>query len=356
MTALPTTAFDAPAAWRGPEQARRDDWVYRLGPGDVRELDSAVQIAAARLDEGADLESLTLDDFPLDGLARAIAGWMHELETGRGFMLVRGVPVERYSARENEIAYWGLGMHMGTPVSQNAAGDLLGHVRDTGADPRDPSIRLYKTRENLDFHCDGSDIVGLLCLRGARRGGASRISSSLAVYNEVLRRRPDLAPLLHEPFHWDRNEEQAEGEPPYFSLPVCFFDGEQLRTFYVGWYIRDAQRHAEVPRLTSAQTELLDLFDAIASDPSFYLEMELEPGDIQWLKNAVVLHARTEFEDHPEPEHKRHLLRLWLTAHGHWTAADSLLQGGIPARDGVASDADLAPAPPAENESAAQRS
>jgi len=328
--------LEGAAAWHGPEQAGRDDWIYRLDAADVDDLDRALAHARAT---GKAMSELSVDDFPLSRLDRSIAAWMAELEHGRGFMLVRGVPVDRYSEEDAALAYWGLGLHVGTAVSQNAAGDLLGHVRDTGADAADPSVRLYKTRERLGFHCDGADVIALLCLRGAKSGGASLIASSVTVYNEILRRRPDLAPLLYEPFCWDRNEEQPEGEPPYFELPVCHYDGSQLRTFYIGWYIRDAQRHAEVPRLTEQQNELLDLFDDIAEDPRFYLEMDFEPGDIQWVKNSVVLHARTDYTDHDEPERKRHLLRLWLTAHGHWVDSDPFLQQGIPRKSGVTSDA-----------------
>ena len=154
------------------------------------------------------MAELARADFPLPKLAAAIAGWMEQLDHGRGFLLVRSLPVQRYSEADAALAYWGLGLQMGSPVSQNAAGDLLGHVRDTGADPKNPAVRLYKTRVDLGFHCDGSDVVGLLCLKPAKSGGVSRIVSSIAVYNEILRRRPELAPLLFEPFHWDRNEEQ----------------------------------------------------------------------------------------------------------------------------------------------------
>lgn len=330
------TPLRTPAAWCGRDERNKRDWIYELGEADVAELDAALADAK---ESGHTLETLQRADFPLPRLQPAIARWMSDLDRGRGFVLVRGVPVWRYTEAEAAIVYWGLGLHMGTAVSQNAAGDLLGHVRDTGAHPNHPSVRLYKTREPLGFHCDGSDIVGLLCLQSAKAGGASRIVSSVSVYNELLSRCPDLVPLLYEPFYWDRNEEQRPGEPPYFVLPICFSHDGRLRTFYIGWYIRNAQRHADVPRLTAQQIELLDTLDAIAADPAFHLEMDFRPGDIQWLKNAVILHSRTEYEDFAEPARKRHLLRLWLTAHEHWSDGDAFLQQGIPKKDGVSSDA-----------------
>jgi len=227
---------------------------------------------------------------------------------------------------------------MGTLVSQNAAGDLLGHVRDTGADPADPAVRLYKTRERLGFHTDGADVIGLLCLRPARVGGASRLASSRAVFNEIQRRRPDLVPLLFEPFHFDRNEEQAPGEPPTFALPLCFWDGTRLSTFYIGWYIRDAERHPSTPRLTTPQRELLDLIDRVAEDPAMYVTMDFEPGDLQLVKNATILHARTAYEDWDDPANKRHLLRIWVNPRRGFGDASELARGGIPSKEGARSD------------------
>lgn len=333
---IPDRPIDNPAAWRGDELSGRDDWVYRLSGAQVAELEDALAVAKQT---GKEATALVAADFPLPGLGPVLESWLRELEEGRGFWLIRGVPVAGKTAEECALMYCGIGSHLGTTSSQNAAGDLLGHVRDTGADPDDPSVRLYKTKLAQPFHTDGADIIGLLCLRGARRGGRSLIASSVTVFNEVLDRRPDLAPLMFDSFPFDRNEEQAEGEDPYFNFPLCAFDGTHLRTFYVGWYIRDSQRHAAAPRLSQSQRELLDLIDETAARPDIHLAMDFQPGDIQLLKNSVILHSRTEYEDHAEPDRKRHLLRLWLTAHREMRGGDSLLQGGIPKKEGVASDA-----------------
>jgi glycerol uptake facilitator-like aquaporin len=335
MTSLPRT-LSTEAAWIGPDMAARRNWIHELTRAEIDELDSAVARARA---SGKPLAQLSRADFPLDGLARSAERWLDVLDGGRGFVLVRGVPVERYGEEDASLAYWGLGLHLGIAVSQNAAGDLLGHVRDAGVERRDPTLRLYRTRERLGFHTDGSDIVGLLCLRPAKSGGTSRIASSAAIYNEILRRRPDLASTLHEPFPFDRNGEERPGEPPFFSLPICRETDGRLRTFYIGWYIRDSQRHPQAPRLTRAQHEVIDLIDQIAADPRIHLDMDFRAGDIQWLENAAILHARTEFEDHAEPERKRHLLRLWLTSRRSFTDGDALLQRGIAAKQGSVSDA-----------------
>jgi len=147
----------------------------------------------------------------------------------------------------------------------------------------------------------------------------------------MLASRPDLVEVLRQPFAWDRNDEQSRGEDPFFSLPVIFDIDGVPRIFFVGWYIRDAQRHEQAPRLTAQQAEALELLEGIANDPSFYLQMEFQPGDIQLLNNAKILHAREAYTDHDDPAERRHLLRLWLTAHAFASVEDTL-RGGIPAR------------------------
>lgn len=331
---IPPSVFDGPSAWRGPE-LEAADWIWPVGEALTIELEEAAIAARA---SGKRAWQLEASDFNGPSLKSESDRWLGELDGGRGFLLLRGLPVERWGVELSEMAYAGLGLSLGTLSSQNAAGDLLGHVRDTGADPDDPSVRLYKTRRAQPFHTDGADVIGLLCLRPAKRGGLSRIASSASVVREIQRRRPDLAPLLFESFHFDRNEEQQEGEAPTFQLPIGHWDGTRLRVFYVGWYIRDAQRHPEVPRLTNDQHALLDLVDAIASDPAFHLEMDFRPGDVQLLKNASILHARTEYEDWDGGEHKRHLLRFWVSARGGFSGSDVRLKSGIARKAGVASD------------------
>ena len=249
----------------------------------------------------------------------------------RGFVLLRHFPIDLLDDDAVEMAYVGLGLHLGNPVGQDAQGTLLGHVRDEGVARTDPSVRLYRTRARQDFHTDGSDLVGLLCLQRAASGGESRIASSATVYNELLRRRPDLVDVLYSPFHWDRNDEQSEGEDPFFALPVYTDVNGSPRMFYIGWYIRDAQRHARVPRLTDAQIEAMELVETIANDPAFHIEMDFETGDVQLLNNAKILHARESYEDPDDPSERRHLLRLWLTAH-HFTSVEGILRSGIPQR------------------------
>lgn len=318
----------SPSVWRPADFADASQWMVTLSAAERDEIIAAAR-AAAR--SGLTAATVQREDFPLPALATKLAGWVRELSAGRAFVLIRGFPVDVLSETEIETAYVGLGLHLGNPVSQNAAGDLLGHVRDTGVVRDSPAVRLYATSQRQDFHCDGSDLVGLLCLKPAKTGGESKIVSSMAVYNQMLASRPDLVAVLRQPFTWDRNDEQSPGEAPFFSLPVIFDIDGAPRIFFVGWYIRDAQRHEQAPRLTARQAEALELLEGITNDPSFYLQMEFQPGDIQLLNNAKILHAREAYTDYDDPAERRHLLRLWLTAHAFASVEDTL-RGGIPAR------------------------
>ena len=296
------------AAWRAADLAP-DAWVTTLGADEIAEIERALAGVRAR---GIAMGAMRRGDFPLPTLAPRIAGWTRELTDGRGFLVVRGLPVERWSEDESSWAYWGLGLHLGRPGAQNPENELLGHVIDTGESAANPHVRRYRTAGDIAYHCDLADAVGLLCLRTARAGGASRIVSSVAVYNELLRRRPDLVARLYEPFRLDRRDEHGTGMPWVPVIP-CRHARGRLRTFYHSDYFRSAVRHADVPPFTDEEQTLLDLYEAIAADPALRLDMQFERGDIQLLSNHVILHARTAYADDPDPARRRHLLRLWLS-------------------------------------------
>ena len=300
----------AASAWCGAELRARDDWREELAPAQVEELERAVAAAKAT---GRPTGELTAADFPLPTLAPAIVRWREEIANGRGFQVVSGIPVHRWSQEDAELAFWCIGQHMGRPGAQNPQGDLLGHVVDTGDAADDPHVRKYRTSADIAYHCDAADVVGLLCLRPARSGGASRIASSVTVYNELLSRHPELSERLYRPFLLDVRNEDASGEIRYLPIPPCRFADGALRTFYHSDYFRSVLRHDDVPRFTDDEARLLDVYEAIGAEPDVYLDMDLAAGDIQWLSNHTILHARSAYEDYPEPERKRHLLRLWLS-------------------------------------------
>jgi hypothetical protein len=302
-----------PAAWYGPDMARRSDWIVPLSAADIGEIDAAVRPLAAR---AADIAAVTPADFPLPTLGPKLAGVLHELLHGRGFVLLRGLPVERYTMREAATAFFGLGSWLGKARSQNARGHVLGHVKDMGLSSKDPAVRIYQTRERQTYHTDSCDVVGLLCLKTARRGGLSTLVSSTTIFNEMRRRRPDLLALLFQPIATDRRGEVPAGMKPYFEIPVFSWHAGHLTAIYQRQYIDSAQRFAAAPRLTADHIAALDLFDALANDPALNLHMEFRPGDMQFVHNHTLLHDRTSFEDWEEPDRRRHLLRLWLACPG----------------------------------------
>jgi hypothetical protein len=307
---MPPGLLTGPAAWYGPDMAVRADWVFRFTPEALDEIDRAVR---AFVRSGEALADISPASFALPHLAPRLAGILHELLEGRGFVLMRGLPIERWSREETAIAYMGIGSYFGRPRSQNAKGHLLGHVKDLGVDVTDPSVRYYQTRRKLEYHTDSVDLVGLLCLKTAKSGGESYIASSTTCYNEIARRRPDLLALLFEPFPTDRRGEVPEGMLPWFDMPVFHWHESTLTAIYVRQYIESAQANfPQAKRLTAAHREALDLLDSLTNDPSIHLSMQFEPGDMQFLHNHQILHSRTDFENWPELERHRHLLRLWL--------------------------------------------
>jgi hypothetical protein len=240
-----------------------------------------------------------------------------EILDGRGFVLIRGLPVAGKNLVDNAAAYLGIGSHLGHARSQNAMGHILGHVRDMGLSAeKDPNVRIYQTTERQTFHTDSCDIVGLLCLKTARSGGLSSIVSSMTIYNEMATKRPDLVRRLFAPFATDRRGEVPEGKKPYFEIPVYNDHAGFLSVLYARRYITSARRFPEVPPLAPEDVAALDLFDDLANDARLRLDMEFKPGDMQFLHNHTILHDRTAYEDWPEPEDKRHMLRLWLAAPG----------------------------------------
>jgi hypothetical protein len=311
-TLLPP-AQKIPAAWYGPQMTASEEWLVHLDEQEIAEVETAVRAFLACSEGRAPLEAT---DFPLPRLAPKLQALRRELLDGRGFALLRGLPVQRWSQAEAAYAFVGLGAHLGNARSQNAAGHLLGHVRDVGLSSDDPNVRIYQTKDRQTFHTDSCDVVALLCLRRSRSGGESLLVSSTTIYNEMLRRRPDLAAVLFEPIATDRRGEVRQGQKPYFEIPVFSWHAGKLTAIYHRPYIESAQRFEEAPRLTDLQREALDLFDTLAEDSALNMSMDFQPGDMQFVHNHVLLHDRNGFEDWPDPAQRRHLLRLWLALPG----------------------------------------
>jgi hypothetical protein len=307
---------DGPSAWVGTDMRTREaEWSYRLSPVEVTEIEHATRMVRAR---GLDLAAIRREDFPLPALGPVLDRLRVEVLDGRGFVLLRGMPVEGRPIEESATAYWGVGSYFGTARSQNAKGHLLGHVYDLGQglSATNPHLRSYATAERQNFHIDRCDVVALLCLRRAKSGGLSAIVSSMTLHNVMAARRPDLLEQLYQPFPVDRRGEVPPGKGPFYNAPVFNEHAGLLSVLYSRLHIGSAQRFPEARRLTDEDFAALDMLADLAADPELRLDMTFMPGDIQFLHNHTILHARSAYEDWPEQERKRHLLRLWLAPPG----------------------------------------
>jgi len=311
-------------AWRGKDIARSRRWVRDLRPADIAEIEAALAGVERR---GLGWHEIRRANFPLPGLSSLLADIAEELENGCGMMKLRGLPVARYSEDQLRKLYFGIGANLGTPVFQNRSGELMRLIRDEGAEVGEkygqiervrmadgkPFLSSYaRTLSNglLRFHTDRTDVVALLCVRQAAKGGVSTICSSVSVMNEMLKRRPDLCALLFEPYHRSRHGEESETAENVYALPVFGVRDGCFTSHFSLTYIEAAQTVPGVPRMSAEQKEALDMLLALARELSF--EMTLAPGDIQFLNSHVTYHGRTPFEDDAASGRDRLLMRLWL--------------------------------------------
>jgi len=236
-----------------------------------------------------------------------------ELEEGSGMIRLSGVPCEGLSVVECRVLLWALSIHLGTPVSQSASGERILSVRDLGYAENDPRTRGPHTRKRLSFHTDRCDVIGFLCLNQAWEGGENEVVSSMHLYNEILRRRPDLLAVLMGPFHYQRHTVDQGNSRAWCRQPVFSFRDGYFACSFLRVLIERAHQSPELPDLTPEQIEALDFLESVAEEESMRLRFRQKPGDVLFLNNWVMLHRRTAFEDHVEAEKKRHILRIWLS-------------------------------------------
>ena len=311
---FPPNQLNIASSWLGAELSQKpEQWISTFNLGEIRELEIAAK-EYSTLEKN--IGEITKDAFKLPTLDKKFAELKQTLIKGIGFGVLRGLPTDSFSQLESATIFCGIGAHLGNARSQNAAGHILGHVRDIGAKSDDPNARIYQTSERQTFHTDSADVVGLLCLKKAQEGGQSLLVSIPTIYNEMMLMRPNLAKLLFQPIATDRRGEIPEGEKPYFEIPVFNWYQGYLTGMYQRQYIDSAQRFPDAMRLSDQHIEALNLFDAIANESSLHLSMQLEHGDMQFVHNHSMLHDRTGFLDWPEPENRRHLFRLWLSIEG----------------------------------------
>jgi Taurine catabolism dioxygenase TauD, TfdA family len=318
--------------WTAEQVADATSWTEQLTEAEIAEIDAALRCAREKSD---DLLQIGREDFPLPTLSLRLQRIEHALMNGRGFVLLRGLPRARYSNDDMTLAYWGIGAHLGKPWAQNHHGHVLGDVLDQGKTLADHTARGNELGQiGLDYHCDGSDLVGLLCLQNAASGGLSAVANSVALHNELVRTRPDLAAELYQPQPFDFRGEQAAGARAWYTMPVFTRWGERVFIRLIGHYIMTSQRHPDAPRLTERALEALAWMRATAESGRYSVRMDFQPGDMQFINNYHVLHGRTSYTDDRSSGRVRHLKRLWLetrvlaerpphfsnAARSHWSA------------------------------------
>src|SRR5215831_11738321 len=307
LPAEPMRSVVDPADWSPSSLKDVASWSYRISDRDADELADGIR-AVRRA--GVAIVDIKRESFPLKAFGDVLIDVQRELTDGRGIVMMQNFPLDRFSREETAIAYVGLGSWLGETMSQNKLGHILGHVKDLGGDYSDAHTRGYMTRAEMRFHTDACDYVGLLCLNPSKSGGESRIASSVTVHNRMLERRPDLAKVLTEDFYRSRSGEVSPGELPYFKQPIFSFTDGYFSATGVGAAIDKAQDLRGVPMFTPAQQDAVEVYRQTVEECA--LDIDFQHGDIQFLNNFVMLHTRREYEDWPEENRKRHLLRLWL--------------------------------------------
>ena len=296
--------------WTTDDLKVNKNWLLELDVSDKEDLINATKFA---LSSKKDIYDLTIKDFPLINFIKKITQAREQVEIGLGFVIFRGLPLEDFNEKEVSIMLWGIGQYIGYPETQDKAGALLHIVTDTGASfNKTDDIRGFQTNEELTFHTDGADVFALLCLRNAKSGGLSKLVSSVAIFNEIEKKRPDLALILQEDFYFD-SRVQNPNEDKCQKIPIFVKHDNLVSALYKRRYIISAQRFPEIPRLTEKQKEALDMIDKLCSQEKFCLSMQLQPGDLEIASNATTFHSRETYEDYPDPSKRRCMLRLWLS-------------------------------------------
>ncbi|WP_213765556.1 TauD/TfdA family dioxygenase [Caballeronia sp. dw_19] len=304
------TPITDPSAWRGADYQHSEDWLYRFTDGNIRDIQAALtRVRAAKISDS----ELVVQDFELPSMTKTLADIAREIEFDRGFKLLRGLPIERWSTDDINTIYLGLSLHLGETTSQNAKGSRLVSVADAGIAKTEINWRAYFGNSQLHFHSDFTDVVGLLCIRPSKEGGVSRIVSAMTIFNTLLEESPEYVDVFYNGFYFDRKGEEPPGVPAVSEAPIpmlSWFD-ERLSFRFCPAFAEAAARRRDVP-LTALQVAAIAKVDEIGNRPELHLDMNFQTGDIQYLNNYTVHHSRTEFKDFDEPERKRLLKRIWL--------------------------------------------
>jgi len=321
ITATKHAPIEGDCVWTGKEIEKSDRWIRHLTQAHVAELDRALKGIKAK---GLDWTGVTKENFPLTGFDDLFDSIREELENGSGILKLRGWPVDKYDEADLRIMYNGFAKHLATPVFQNRSGEMMRAIRDEGAhvgktygqtqDQKGGTFLSSYARTlssgELRFHTDRTDVVTLLCVRQARKGGVSKLASSPAIHNAMLKQRPDLVDELYKDIWRSRFGEEGTTKETAYPLPIWGVRDGKFTSHYSQTFVDAAQLGTDVPKLTPKQDEALALLRKLAQE--LCMEMVLEPGDLQLINSHVTYHGRTSFEDDASTGNDRLLLRLWL--------------------------------------------
>lgn len=322
------TPIEHPSAWRGVDMTGDPAWRIELTPSMVAEIDRAVAGVRAR---GLGAGQFAVADFPLPTVDPALQRCRDEVLNGRGFVLLRGLPVEGRDIETVRALYWGVGLRLGMPVTQNRSGDLMAEIMDRGLDVNALNVKPSQTNAEQRPHSDPADMVALLCVRRPVSGGFSRIASSLAIYNEILAHHPEYLDVLYRGFHHDLRGDASETSPYGCTpdpIPVYRCRDGVVSSVFNASTIKDAERRMPM-RVPADEMAAVDYVVGLAHRDDFRLEMDFRPGDMQLLNNYTVLHWRTAFVDGADTAYKRLLLRFWVNVPGSRPIDPALAAGYI---------------------------
>ncbi|KAL8280968.1 hypothetical protein RQP46_006647 [Phenoliferia psychrophenolica] len=327
-----------PTVWQADDfRSSPDKWQRTWSPAQVADLEAAYATFEAT---GLPLTAISKETFPL---SPSLVAFLTEIRSvivdGQGFILIQGLPTTEWSVLKSSAIYLAIGTNIGHVLSQNGKGHVLGHVKDLGNDPTQiHKVRIYSTNARQFFHTDAADSVGLLCLHKAKEGGESDVVSAHNIWNTLQAERPDVAELLAKPdWYFDRKGEVSDGLNGWVKKAVFYYHDGHVISHYDPYFVKSIGRHVEaglIPGHTPAQLEAIEVLEQVAGRLS--LHMVLKVGDIQFVADTHVFHARTGYTDHAPPAPRRHLLRLWLStpvAEGGWKRpfpdSDKTKRGGI---------------------------
>ncbi len=298
------------SAWTADDLVRDRSWEVRLGPAHVAEF--AAGLAAVQA-QGLSLQQITRANFPCGPALRDLAAHVvSATRSGRGFTILRGLPVDGHSDDEVRLMYWGFCQHLGLCVSQDVQCALVADVKEKGI-AAGPLTRAYGSKRVTSLHVDGTDVVGLLAVRQAPSSPLTTLASSITIHNEFLAQHPEWLPRLYAGFPWDRKGEQAAWEAPLMPqcLPVFSYAGGQLSAHYNRSWITSASVRRNLP-FSDEEVAMLDFFDAMAKKHAYATAMA--PGDVYFANNYTVLHGREGYEEDADTQAdlKRLFLRIWF--------------------------------------------